>query len=85
MSFDVTIVRHASIKYQYQVISNNNHVTPQDDPTKQSRVEDEIIAYLWRSFIEKEKVSAEILLRYPMTKVKAIICLIYVNLFILLA
>jgi len=45
------------------------HFKLQADPTKKSRSEDSIIAYLWRTFMDNKDVSPEILPRYPMTKV----------------
>ena len=43
----------------------------QADPTKKGRIEGDLCGYLWRTFIENEDASPEMLPRYPMTKVRS--------------
>ncbi|KAI0221463.1 Autocrine proliferation repressor protein A [Lamellibrachia satsuma] len=46
----------------------NQPIVFKADPTKKSRSEDSVLAYLWRTFMDDKDASPEILPRYPMTK-----------------
>lgn len=41
----------------------------QDDPEQKKRSEDAVIAWTWKTFVEKNSSDPEFLLRFPMTKV----------------
>ncbi|KAI0221422.1 Autocrine proliferation repressor protein A [Lamellibrachia satsuma] len=46
----------------------NQPIVFKADPTKKGRIEGDLCGYLWRTFIENEEASPEMLARYPMTK-----------------
>ena len=54
----------------YKSLSNNLiFCFLKNDPSRQKRKEDDIIAWTWRTFIKDNGSDPEILLRMPMTKV----------------
>jgi PhoPQ-activated pathogenicity-related protein len=43
------------------------------DPLNKSRVEDELIAWTWKKYLDTNGTDAKVLLRFPMTKVNIIL------------